>query len=85
MAHERLFEVFAGAEPVALQDILDPAVETLDHAVGLRSHGRGQAVLDLELGAEAVEFVDPRCSALAQAEQPIHELCAIACREDALF
>jgi hypothetical protein len=53
---------------MALQHIFDPAVETLDHAVGLGAHGRGQAILDVELGAEAVELVVPRRSALAQAE-----------------
>ncbi len=34
-------------------------------------------MLDLELGAEAVELMVPRCSALAEAEQSIRELFAI--------
>jgi len=33
---EGLLQVLAAVEEVALQDILDPAVDALDHAVGLR-------------------------------------------------
>jgi len=32
----RLFQILAAAEAVALQDVLDPSVEALDHAIGLR-------------------------------------------------
>jgi len=35
VAQDRLLEVLAGAKAVRLQDVLDPAVEALDHAVGL--------------------------------------------------
>jgi hypothetical protein len=53
VAQDGLLEVLAGAESVALQNVLDPAVEPLDHAVCLRPHGRREAVLDAEFGAEA--------------------------------
>jgi hypothetical protein len=45
---------FAGIEfeAVALEDILDAAVEPLDHAVRLRPKRRGQAELDPEGGAQ---------------------------------
>ena len=57
VAEKRLFEVLAAAETVALEHVPDPSVETLDHAVGLRPHRWGQAMLDPEPGAEAVELM----------------------------
>ena len=62
---------------VTLQHVFDPAVEALNHAVCLRPHRRGKAVLDTEIGAEAVEVVVAGCGALAQAEEPIRELLAV--------
>ena len=62
---------------MALQDVLDPAIEAFDHAVGLRPHRRGQAMLDAETGAEAVEVVVARGGAPPQAEEPVGELLAI--------
>ena len=41
VAPDGLLEVLAGADAVALQDILDAAVEPLHHSVRLRPHGRG--------------------------------------------
>ncbi len=40
-----------------LQHLLDPAVAALGHAVGLEVPGRGQAMVDAEVGAEQVELV----------------------------
>ncbi|CUH40984.1 hypothetical protein JSE7799_03725 [Jannaschia seosinensis] len=62
---------------VALQDLFDPAVEALDHSVGLRRLRRGQAVVDVEGGAKRVEGVLSRGSPLAQAENAGGELLAI--------
>ncbi len=73
VALDRLLQVFAAVEAVALQDIFDPAVEPLDHAVCLRPHRRGQAMLDAKLGVEQVELVLTGGAALAQAEQPVGE------------
>jgi hypothetical protein len=61
---------------VALQHLLDRAVEALDHTVGLRRLGRGQSVLDAQFGAELVELVFACGRALAQAEQAVGELLA---------
>jgi len=36
IAVQRGLQLFPGAEVVAPQDLLDPAVEPLDHTVGLR-------------------------------------------------
>ncbi len=47
IVQEGLFQVLAAGEAVALQDLLDPAVEALEHAVGLRVHRRRKAVLVL--------------------------------------
>ena len=66
---------------VALQQLLDAAVEAFDHAVGLRMHRRGQTALDAEFIAELVERVPAGGAALVQAEQPIGELGAVACCE----
>ena len=73
VAQEGLFQVLAAVEAVALQDLLDPAVEALDHAVGLRPHRRREAVLDPEVRAEGVELVLSAGGALAQAEEPVGE------------
>jgi hypothetical protein len=59
--------MLSAAEAVALQDILDPALESLDHAVGLGVHRRGQAGRDTELGAERVELMIAGGGLLAQA------------------
>ena len=61
---------------VALQYVLDAAVEPLDHAVRLRPHRRSEAVLDAEIGAEPVEGVGAGGGAPAQAEEAVGELLA---------
>jgi hypothetical protein len=81
MAQDRLLQVLAAAKAVALQDVFDPAVEPLDHAVRPGPHRRGQAVLDARLGTEAVELVVARRGAAPEAEQPVSERLAIARRE----
>ena len=60
-----------------MQDLLDPAIEPLDHAVGLRMLRRGQAVFDAEVVADTVELVLAGGAALAQTEQSAGELAAI--------
>ena len=77
VAMQRGFQLFAGPEVVRLQHLLDPAVEALDHAVGLRVLRRGQAMVDGEVGAEPVELVLAGGAALAQAEQAVGELFAV--------
>ena len=70
------FQLLARAEVVRLQHILDPAVEAFDHAVGLRVHRRGQAVLDAEVGAQLVERVPAGGAAFVQPEQAVGEFLA---------
>lgn len=77
VAQEGLLQLLAAVEMVALQHVLDPAVEPLDHAVGRRPHGRGEAMLDAEVCTEAVEGVAAGGGAPAQAEQPVGELLAV--------
>ena len=74
---QRGFQLFAGTEVVALQHLLNAAVETLDHAIGLGVLRRSKAVFDAEVGAELIELVLAGGSALAQAEQAVGELLAI--------
>ena len=77
VAVQRGFQFLAGSEVVALKHLFDPAVEALDHAVGLRRLGRGEAVFDAQLGAKLVELVLARRGALAQAEEAIGELLPV--------
>jgi len=70
IAQDGLLQILAAAEAVALQDVLDAAVEPLDHTIRLRSHRWGQAVFDAEIGAEAVEVVVAGGGATTQAEEP---------------
>src|SRR4051812_32973921 len=42
---------------LAADGVDDAAVEAFDEAVGLRSIGPGQAVVDLVLGADAIEWM----------------------------
>lgn len=73
VAQDGLLQVVAALEPMALKNILDATVESLDHAVCLRPHRGCEAVLDAELGAEQVELVLSGSGAFAQAEQPVGE------------
>ncbi len=57
IAHQGLLQVKGAVEVVALQHLLDPSVEALDHAIGLGVLRRGQAVFDPEVAAELVELV----------------------------
>ena len=45
---------------MALQDVFDPAIESLDHAVCLRSHWWCETMLDAEMCAELVELMPSR-------------------------
>ena len=81
IAQDGLFQILAAAVAVALQDVLDPAIEAFDHTIGLRVHPRGQAMLDTEVGAEAVEIVVAGGPPAAKSEQTIGELLAVACWE----
>ena len=58
---------------VALQHLLDPAVEAFDHAVGLRVLRQRQSVLDAKVTAKQVELVLAGGAALARAEQAVGE------------
>ena len=48
IAQDGLLEILAAPKAVALQDVLDPAIEAFDHAVGLGMHRRREAMLDAE-------------------------------------
>ena len=54
---QRGFHVLAGMEAVGLKHVFDPAVEALNHAVGLGRLWWCQAVFDAQFGAEQVELV----------------------------
>jgi hypothetical protein len=48
VAVQRGFQFLAGMKVVGLKHFLYPTVEALDHAIGLRMLGRGEAVFDAE-------------------------------------
>ena len=52
---------------MALQDVFDPAVEPLDHAICLWSHWWREAMLDAEISAKPVELMLSRGRVLAHA------------------
>ena len=70
---QRGFQFPARAEMVALQDVLDPAVEALDLAFGFRVLRRGQTMLDAQVAAQRFERVLSGGGAFAQAEQAVGE------------
>jgi len=77
VAVQRRFQLLARAEVVALQHLLDAAVEALDHAIGLGMLRRGKAMVDAQVGAEQIELVLAGGGAFAQAEQAVGEFLAI--------
>ena len=77
IAHERRLQFLAGAEVMGSQDIRDPAIEALHHAVGLGRPGLGQTVFDAQGQAKLVEFMVSRRLAVAGAEQAIREFLAV--------
>ncbi len=77
VAMQRLAQILCTVEPVRLQHLLEPAIEPLDHAVGLRCAGLGEPVFDTQAFAQEVEFVLARGVLGAAAEQPIGELLAV--------
>lgn len=62
---------------MGFEHIADTAIEALDHSVGLRGSGFGQAVLDAECLAPLVELVIAAGLALARGEQAAGELLAV--------
>ena len=74
VAVQRCFQFLAGSKMVRLQDLFDPSVETLDHAVGLGVLRWGQAVFDVEVGAQQIKFVLAAGAAFAQTKEAVGEL-----------
>ena len=81
IAQDGLLKVFAALEAMALQDVFDPAIEPLDHAVCLRSHWWCETMLDAEISAKLVKLMLSRGRALAQAKQRVGESLSVACWE----
>lgn len=73
VAQDRLREVLAAVEAMALQYVRDSAFEPLDHAIGLPSHPGSVSVLDAKLGSKQVELVLSTGAAFAQTERAVGE------------
>lgn len=58
VAFDGAAQVFAGLETIRRQHVRNPAIEALNHAVGLRVTRLGQAVFDAQCDAQSVD----RCS-----------------------
>jgi hypothetical protein len=57
VAKQGLFEIFATPEMMGFQDVRDAPIEALDPSIGLRRPGSGQAMFDVQRGAQSVEFM----------------------------
>ena len=77
IAQNGLLKVLAALEAMALQDVFDPAIESLDHAICLRSHWWRETMLDAEISAKLVELMLSRGRALAKAKQPVGESLSV--------
>lgn len=78
-----LTQVLGAVEAVGLQHLLKPAVEPLDHAVGLWRARPGESVLNAQAVTQEVEFVIARGVLGAAAEQPVGELLAVVGQDGA--
>ena len=57
IAQQRLLQILTTVETVASQHIGDAPIKALDHVVGARRSGFGQAALDVQADAHLIEFV----------------------------
>jgi len=74
VAQQRGLQVLGAIVSPSGQHLGDTAIETLDHAVGLRRPKLGQTVLDAQGLAELVELVVASRLMAPGAEQPVGEL-----------
>ena len=81
---ERGFEFCRRFEARLPDDLGNAAVESLDHAVGLRVAGRRQSMLDLQSGAPFVEGVLAR-RLLGFACEAVSELAAVVGEQLGVF
>ena len=74
-------QVFAAVEVVRAQHLAQPSIEALDHAIGLRSFGLGQPMLNTQGLAQLVKLVLSCGLAASATKQAVSELFAVV-RED---
>src|SRR5690606_29192098 len=77
IAQECRLQFFTGTEVVRAQDIGDAPIEALHHAVGLRSLGPRQPMLDAQLRAELVELMLTCGRTFASGDEAIGEFLAV--------
>ena len=77
IAFERLLQIVTALEVPRTEHLCDASVEAFDHAVGLGSPDRCQAVLDTQFLAELVKAVVSRRLALSRGKQSVGELLAV--------
>jgi len=77
----RVFETLGGIEAMGRQDLADPAIEALDHAVGLWVPGLDEAMIDAIEGAGLVKRVCAPRLAFAPRTEAIGELLAIVSQD----
>lgn len=78
---QRLLQILRTVEVVRAQHLAEPAIEALNHAIGLRRLGLGQSVLNPQSLAQLIELVLPCGRTAAIAKQPVCELFAVV-RQD---
>ena len=77
IAHQRGLQVLGAIEAMGGQHLGDAAIETLDHAMGLRCTGLGQAVFDTQRLAELIELMMAGGLPVLGTEQSVRELLAV--------
>jgi hypothetical protein len=77
VTHERLLQIFTAGESMGFKHISDTSVEALDHAVGARRAGLGQAKFNIQGLAQLIKLIVARGLALTAGKQPVGELLAV--------
>ena len=77
VAKQCLVHIEGAIEPVGLEYVTDPAIEALDHPVGLRRARWGQSVLNSQILAQHIKLVIPTGFAFTRRKQSIREFFSV--------
>ena len=72
------FQFLAGTEVMRAQQIGNASIEALDHAIGLRMFGLGQAVVNTPSRTQLIKGVCARGRALPRGDEAVAEFLAVA-------
>lgn len=83
IAQQRCVRILLAVEPMRLQDVFNPVIEALHHAIGPGRSGLGQTMLYVQGLAQAVKLVIATGLVLPAGKQPIGELLAVVSQDAA--